>query len=400
MRWHQMLSVKMAGNKGITKWLVVTVICAVQIDTRAQERLHLDVNEAIVKVEISVKDRNGKEYKAAIPVTTFKPGGPGPFPLVVINHGRGFSREIREKLIRVRFESAARFFVRKGFAVAVPTRLGNGDQIELGDPEWMPSCRNPQFASIVKPAIDQVIAVAEFMQRQTHIDRSQLVVTGVSVGGLISVAMSAGPPSGMVAAINFSGGHGGDPKGSPGEPCQAEQLTQLMRQYGNAAAKGTPPPMLWIYGENDQYFNPRNSRTWHAAYVEAGGRAEFRLLPPFGEDGHEIFAKGSDVWQPIVEAFLVSQGFDTPGAIKRPTATRFARLDDVDALPYATPLSKANYRRFRGLPKPKAFAIGETFYHGYASGDDALSRAIAACQRETGKSCRLYAVDDDVVWTP
>ena len=388
------------SNQAIHKWLAVALTCAMQIGAHAQERLHLDINEAIARVPISVKYLYGKEYKAEIPVTIFRPNGSGPFPLVVINHGRGFSAEIRAKLIRARLESAARFFVRKGFAVAVPTRLGNGDQIALGDPEWMPSCSNPQFAGIVEPAVGQIIAVTEFMQKQPYVDRSKLVMAGVSVGGLIAVAMSAKQPPGLVAAINFAGGHGGDPKGSPGEPCQAGQLARLIAQYGQTAAKGTPTPMLWVYSENDQFFNPKTSRTWHASYVGSGGLAEFRLMPAFGKDGHDLFGGGADIWQPLVDEFLARYGFDTRGVIGHPTATNFAKPDDVDALPYATSLSKVNYRRFTDLPKPKAFAIGETFYHGYASGDDALSKALAACQRDTGKPCRLYAIDDEVVWKP
>ena len=388
------------SSKTVRTWLAAAVMCATTMGAHAQERLHLDVNETIVRVPIAVEDLYGKDYKAEIPVTIFRPNGPGPFPLVVINHGRGFSQEIRAKLVRARFESASRYFVRKGFAVAVPTRLGNGDQIALGDPEWMPSCGNPQFALIVEPAVGQIIAVTEFMQKQSYVDRSRLVMAGVSVGGLAAVAISAKQPSGLVAAINFAGGHGGDPKGSPGEPCQTGQLTRLIQRYGQAAAKGTPLPMLWVYSENDQFFNPKNSRAWHAAYVEGGGQAEFRLLPPFGEDGHNLFGSGADIWQPIVDEFLARYGFETRGVMERPAATNFAKPDDVDALPYAIPLSKVNYRRFLDLSKPKAFAIGDSFYHGYASGDDAMSKALAACQRDTGKPCRLYAVDDDVVWNP
>ena len=387
------MSMKMVCN-----WLAAAVMCFAPMGAHAQERLHLDINEAIVRVPISVKDLYGKEYKAAIPVTVFRPNGAGPFPLVVINHGRGFSPEIRAKLIRARYESAARFFVRKGFTVAVPTRLGNGDQSALGDPEWMPSCSNPRFAEILEPAVDQIAAVTEYMQKQPYVDPSRLVMAGVSVGGLSAIGLSARRLSGLVAAINFAGGHGGDPEGSPGEPCQAGQLTRLMKRYGEAAAKGAPMPMLWVYSENDQFFNPKNSRMWHAAYVESGGQAEFRLLPAFGKDGHDLFSQGSDIWQPIVDEFLARYGFETTGVMERPAATNFAKLDDVDALPYAIPLSKVNYRRFLGLLKPKAFAIGDSFYHGYASGDDAMSKALAACQRQTGKPCRLYAVDDDVVW--
>jgi predicted dienelactone hydrolase len=93
----------------------------------AQEILHKDINESVVRVPVLVSDIYNKSYNTDIALTVFKPSGEGPFPLVVINHGRGFDAAARSKLVRARFESAARYFVRKGFAVAVPTRLGNGD---------------------------------------------------------------------------------------------------------------------------------------------------------------------------------------------------------------------------------------------------------------------------------
>ncbi len=124
----------------------------------AQDILHKDINESVVRVPVSVSDIYNKPYNTDIALTIFKPNGEGPFPLVVINHGRGFDAAARSKLVRARFESAARFFIRKGFAVAVPTRLGNGDNPSAGDPESMPSCSNPRYPGIVDPAIKQVLS--------------------------------------------------------------------------------------------------------------------------------------------------------------------------------------------------------------------------------------------------
>ena len=67
--------------------------------------------------------------------------------------------------------------------------------------------------------------------------------------------------------------------------------------------------MLWIYTENDLYFNPSFSTAWHAAFVKAGGNAEFHLLPAFATNGHTLFAKGIDIWSPVVAPFLDKLGF-------------------------------------------------------------------------------------------
>jgi hypothetical protein len=47
----------------------------------------------------------------------------------------------------------------------------------------------------------------------------------------------------------------------------------------------------------------------HAAFTAAGGQAALRLLPAYGEDGHNLYDAdgGSAVWGPPVEAFLKAQ---------------------------------------------------------------------------------------------
>jgi dienelactone hydrolase len=364
----------------------------------AQEKLHADVHETIVHVPVVVKDRYNKIYRAEIPVTIFRPDGDGPFPLLILNHGRGASAEIRAKLVRSVYESAGRYFVRKGFVVAMPTRLGNGDQPELGDPEAFTSCSNPAYSEITEAGVEQAQAVIGYMQKQLYIDPKKLVIAGQSVGGLMSVALTAKRPPGLIAAIDFSGGHGGNPDTHPGEPCLPNQLKNLFAQYAAEQAGKPPVPTLWIYTENDQFFKPKYTQAWHAAYVENGGVAEFHLLPSFKNNGHFVFVNGNDIWQPIVESFLNKVGFDKPGIIATPPATNFARLDDDEALPYQNKLSKMSYDQFLEKPKPRAFAISKNGHLGFASGDDAKSKALAFCRQFADTQCRLYAVDDQVVW--
>ena len=112
-------------------------------------------------------------------------------------------------------------------------------------------------------------------------------------------------PPGVVAAINFAGGSGGDPKGRPQNPCSQPALERTFQTYG-AQAK---VPMLWVYTENDMYFGPQLPRQWHAAFTKAGGKASFVQFPPHGEDGHSLFTRFPQVWQPAVSEFLDANGF-------------------------------------------------------------------------------------------
>lgn len=358
------------------------------------DRLALDVREAIVRVPARVEDARGQLVSGDLLVTTFRPRGPGPFPLVVISHGR--DSKTRADYKRQRYESAARFFVRKGFAVAVPLRLGYGELAGHGDPESSVGCPNPQYAVALTAAARQILAVARFMAQQPDIDGQRIVLVGQSVGGMSTIAATAGQLPGQVAAINFAGGHGGNPETRPGDPCQPEQMRRLVSRFGELA--GAAVPTLWLYAENDRYFGPRVARSWAQAYREAGGQAELQMLPPFGEDGHKLFTTGNDVWQPLVDEFLARHGFDRPGTIAVASGGNVP-VEDENALPLPGALLHEGYRKFLAATGPRAFAINDQGRWGYAYGDDAPSRALAFCGSLQVLPCRLYAVNHTVVWS-
>ena len=67
-------------------------------------------------------------------------------------------------------------------------------------------------------------------------------------------------------------------------------------------------PTLWLYAQNDSYFGPDLSRRMADAFRAAGGPADYRLLPPDGDDGHYLIYSGSAerTWGPIVEHFVAT----------------------------------------------------------------------------------------------
>jgi hypothetical protein len=107
-----------------------------------------------------------------------------------------------------------------------------------------------------------------------------------------------------------------------------------------------------------------------------------------------------DQWVPLAEAFLARAGFTQPGLLARPSASGFATLQDVDALPGGRNAKLTYQARFLALQSPRAFALGPEGSFGWAAGDWAMGRALGFCQSARGLACKLYAVDDDVVWAP
>ena len=51
---------------------------------------------------------------------------------------------------------------------------------------------------------------------------------------------------------------------------------------------------------------PGLGKRMHEAFTAAGGKAEFRMLPPFGSDGHFLIdaAEAIPIWSPLVSRFL------------------------------------------------------------------------------------------------
>lgn len=293
-----MTTVLMSMHRPLVWFLLWFGVCA---PANAQSpALATDLNETVVSIPLIV---DGKPASTSMVGTVFTPDGAGPFPFVVLNHGRAGSAAERARTPRWRYVEASRWLVRRGYAVFIATRRGYG-ATGGSDVETNYNCANPWYKEPMDGGVESVLSVIAFAKAQDFVDGRRFMVMGQSVGGLLSVGVGAANPQGLLAVINFAGGHGGRPEQSPGTPCAPEKLRQVFADAG----KTSRVPALWIYTENDQYFGPAHSQDWHQAFVGAGGRADFRLLPPFDSDGHRLFVRGAKIWQPVVAAFLESVG--------------------------------------------------------------------------------------------
>lgn len=353
-----------------------------------------DLGEEVRQLEVLVQDAAGRRASVQIPITLYRPHGEGPFPLAVVSHGRGVPEQ-RRTMGRARYEALARYLVAKGFAVAVPTRAGYGQTYGTIDPEGRGSCREMDVDAVSAAAADQILAAAEHARRLPWVDGSRWLAIGQSVGGMSSLALAARRPEGLLAAINFAGGAGGNPDRRPGDPCQPQRLEELWRERGGQAAV----PTLWLYWHNDQYWGAEVPRRWAAAWATGGGKVEFHQLPAAGRDGHSGLTRDMDHWVPVLEPWLAALGFTQAGDLPRPPASRHALIAEADKVPVSPRERDSLYQRFLAAKPPRAFAVGADGAAGWASGDWARGHALGLCQRTRGQPCRLYAVDDDVVWT-
>jgi dienelactone hydrolase len=232
----------------------------------------------------------------------YLPRGDGPFPLVVINHGSPRDAASRPNFT-ARFSAAGAWFIRRGYAVAVPTRRGYGPT-GGGWAEAFGSCDSPDYEGGGRATSQDIRAAVLYFREQPFVDRDRIVLVGQSAGGWGVLASAGQNLPGVVAIVNFAGGRGSR---GPDNVCTPSALVQAARRFG----AGAGVPVLSIYTANDSYFNPSLARQIHEAFVAGGARlARLVELPAFGEDGHFLFSgrDGPHHWGDHVAAFLGSLG--------------------------------------------------------------------------------------------
>lgn len=361
----------------------------------ADPALASDLREEVQYIAVKTQDLYGKVAEGNIPVTIFRPVGDGPFPLVIMNHGRP-GKDKRSLMGRQRYEDLSRYLVRKGFVVMIPTRLGYHETYGQFDPEDSGGCYTMRPEPVAMAASDQVLQTLDFARTLPYVNATRWVVMGQSVGGITAVATVARNPPGLVAGINFAGGTGGDPDKREGDPCNPRALESLWRSKAATARA----PMQWFYWTNDKYWGADNPQRWHRAWTDGGGQAVLHAMPASRSDGHSGIVNDMDRWVPLAEAFLARHGFSKSGTVDVPKASGFAKVGDVERVPVNKASRDKTYAKFLAGNKPRAYAVGPEGYNGWATGDWAVGRALGFCQARRGIVCKLYAVDDDVVWVP
>lgn len=323
--------------------------------------------------------------------TFFRPPGDGPFPVLIMNHGKAPGNPHLQE--RDRFMAISREFVKRGYAVVIPMRKGFAHSSGQYADDGCNLTVNGQNQA------NDVQGVVDYLLRQAWADRNRIVVAGQSHGGLAAMAFGTRNVPGVRGLINFAGGLRAD-SGN----CQwKNSLVAAFADYGSKARI----PSLWFYGANDSYFSPALASQMHEAFVNAGGLAKLVAFGAFKLDAHAMSGSrdGVRIWWPETERFLKQIGMPTEellslGSEPRLPKSSYAAIDNIDAIPYLQQQGREQYRVFLAKPTPRAFAVSTSGGWSWAEdGDDPIGRVLTTCQRSSGEACRLYAVDDDVVWT-
>ncbi|CAJ0791068.1 dienelactone hydrolase family protein [Ralstonia holmesii] len=263
--------------------------CALLLATAlASETAPSGVSETIVEVP-----KSAGIFTLKLETTVYKPAGDGPFPLIVLNHGKARGKAAFQA--RARYSEQAAALVARGYVVAIPMRQG----FSKSGGAYIGSGCNVEANGIIQA--EDVVAALDYMTAQPYVDRNRIVVMGQSHGGLTTLAFGTIAYPGVRGLVNFAGGLRND-------TCVDWEgnLVRAFETYGRQSRY----PSLWFYGDNDSYWPKPMPDRMFAAYTSAGGNGRLVDFGNFKSDSHGMFAShaGLAIWLPQVDAFLRELG--------------------------------------------------------------------------------------------
>lgn len=237
----------------------------------------------------------------------FRPPGDGPFTLAVIAHATTQNVLRRAQMQQPEYRALAAWLVARGFAVLVPERPGHG---ATGGKylEDQGGCDEANYARAGHATADEIAAAAEPVRKQPFIRPDGMVVIGHSAGAWGALALAKEDPKEVAAIIAFAPGRGGHANDFPNRVCAPHTLIEAAGEFGKAARV----KVTWLVAANDSYFSPELSRRLADAFRNAGGKADLRLLPAYGSEGH---------WLPETEGGVKLAGAELDRALKQQAVT-------------------------------------------------------------------------------
>jgi dienelactone hydrolase len=247
----------------------------------------------------------GTTDRVNLEATVVRPADGLPHPLALMNHGMTSEPDERHEMSAHDMIPQAEEFARRGWTVLIPMRRDYGKSGgEFAEDLTGQYCGSLGYDDEGRAAAEDLKEAARAISQKSYVDRSKMISVGISGGGFATVALTADPPSNLLAAISFAGGEGSS---THGMYCSFNELIQDFANFGRHAHT----PSLWVYAQNDHFFSPGQARDFVKAYDDAGGKAQLIIAPPFGDEGHYLFTQeGISIWSKYVDDFLTAQHLD------------------------------------------------------------------------------------------
>lgn len=381
----------MADKRWLFAWLALFLVaCPVSAEDASDAG---KAPAAMLQHERILRVASDPADPVALVMSVYTPEGPGPFPLAVMNHGSTWNVPPPQQP-RYHLSFSVYYFLSRGYAVALPMMRGYAGS---GGRLHGHGCDD---VTMGLEAAKDIRAAISYLKRQPYVDGSRIVVAGQSFGGWNALSVGALNEPGVKGLVSFAGG-------MKASDCRDPDVA-LIKASGELG-KRVSTPSIWFFGDNDAVFA---TPVWHAMferYTAAGAPAELVAYGKFEGNSHNLLGSGAGLglWVPELDAFLARVGLPSrlvyPEYLPTPAPppSNYAKLDDLQALPYIGVYgdrATAFYRKFLARPLPRALAIGTHGLGDASEGFDPIAQALKRCS-QSSPNCRLYAVNNDVVWT-
>jgi dienelactone hydrolase len=231
----------------------------------------------------------------------FRPPGDGPFPLAVIAHASTQNVLRRAQMPQPEYHALTAYLVARGYAVLVPERPGHG---ATGGKylEDQGGCDEANYSRSGYATADSIKAALNYLIAQPFVRQERTIIVGHSAGAWGALAMAGEDPKLVSAIIAFAPGRGGHANDAPNQVCAPHTLIASAREFGDEARV----PVIWLVAGNDSYFSPDISKQMADAFRAGGDKVDFRVLPPFGSEGHWLAETdgGEKVFGPVLDAAI------------------------------------------------------------------------------------------------
>jgi dienelactone hydrolase len=334
------------------------------------------ISPAMAEQPLVVEERfltvtiGGQDYRLEALIAK-EAGSSERLPVALITHGQAVEAEKREQIEARGFLPLAREFARRGWLAVVVVRRGFGHS-EGPTPYVLKQCRNGDYAASLAAQTDDIEAAMKAVGRRNDADISTVLAFGISVGGATVLDLAARQPEGLKAVVNIAGGIKTFAKpGGPPASCKPEDLIPLFGRLGERSRL----PTLWLYAENDSYFAPDYVRSLHEAYIARGGRAEFHMFEPIGQDGHSIALSfdGMLRWLPALDVSCATTN-SAPTTRRRLRQHSAHSICQTEPTRWPTAMTGVQRKRHSRFPSP--------------TGRHMRSLADATCRRWKRKRAR------------
>lgn len=244
------------------------------------------------RVMIPLQDR-GHATQALLEAYVYRPEGPGPFPVAVLNHGSAGG----DPKTTFKWEKEAAFLVGEGYLVITPMRRGRGQSTGNSPESEEKNCDEKSWLPGLVDSMRDLDATIDFSRALPGAKPHAFLLLGVSRGGFLSVAYAARGryKADIRKVINLVGGWVAQAE----DQCPKDFNLTTFKRFGRL----TKVPMLWLYGAGDLFYGDQAIESYIRAFRSSGGNALFYLIEGVPENGHWL-PSHLGLWKPYAAAFL------------------------------------------------------------------------------------------------